>query len=50
MKEKYPELKDPCKTLIKKEICLGCNKLSDENFEKDENCQFVKEYKKERSD
>ena len=39
---KMKELKDPCKTAIEKEICLGCNKLELKNFICDKNCEIIK--------
>ena len=39
---KYKELKDPCKTLIEKELCLGCNKLELSDFQGDINCKYAK--------
>lgn len=44
---KYKELKDPCKTLIEKELCLGCNKLELPEFEADINCKYAIEIVKE---
>lgn len=34
----YKELKEPCKTLIKKGICLGCVALENPNFTGRANC------------
>ena len=39
---KYKELKDPCKTLIEKGICLGCSKLESPDFQGDINCTHAK--------
>ena len=39
---KYKELKDPCKTLIEKELCLGCNKLELPDFQGDIKCTHAK--------
>lgn len=34
------ELKEPCKSAIKEERCLGCNKLENPNFEGDKDCKY----------
>ena len=39
----YKELKEPCKSLIEKEKCLGCERLADPNFTGDKNCKYAKE-------
>lgn len=38
----YPELKEPCKTLIEIGKCLGCNKLELKYFTGDKNCKILK--------
>ena len=43
MKYNYPPLKEPCKSLIEKGLCLGCNKLEDLNFKSDNNCKYIKD-------
>lgn len=37
----YRELKEPCKSLIEKEICLGCNQLVDYKFIANPSCKYV---------
>ena len=32
---KYPKLEEPCRS------CLGCQRLEDINFIKDENCKYA---------
>ena len=44
----YKELKYPCKQLIEKGKCLGCNKLELKDFVGDKNCKFAKEILKSR--
>lgn len=39
----FKELKEPCKSLIAKNKCLGCNRLEDPNFTGDKNCKYAKE-------
>lgn len=41
------ELKEPCKTMIATERCLGCNKLELTFFEADKNCKYAKDYLQE---
>ena len=36
------ELKEPCKSAIKEERCLGCNKLEDPDFTRDKECIWLK--------
>lgn len=43
----YLPLKEPCKTLIAKGECLGCNKLEIPAFQGDPNCKYAKEKKDE---
>ena len=43
----YKELKEPCKTMITLEKCLGCNKLELPFFEADKNCKYAKDYLQE---
>lgn len=43
MKYNYPPLQNPCKELIEKGLCLGCNKLEEFNFKSDKNCEYAKE-------
>lgn len=38
---KYKELKNPCKKLIEKNLCLGCNKLEDPDFTGDKECIYA---------
>ena len=40
-KMEYRELKEPCKSLIEKEICLGCNQLADYKFIANPSCKYV---------
>ena len=41
------KLKDPCKTLLHENKCLGCNKLEIPSFEGDKECIYAKELWKE---
>lgn len=43
----YRELKEPCKSLIANEQCLGCNKLELPFFVSDVNCKQVKDIQQE---
>lgn len=39
------ELKNPCKELLEKGLCLGCNKLELDEFEGKENCIYARSIK-----
>ena len=39
------ELKEPCKTLIKTNRCLGCNRLELDYFEGDDKCVYARSIK-----
>lgn len=41
--KKYKDLQEPCKSMLSKEKCLGCNKLEDPEFTGDKNCAKEKE-------
>lgn len=41
----YKKLKNPCKEMLEKGLCLGCNKLELESFEGEENCVYVRNIK-----
>lgn len=47
---KYPALQEPCKSMIAKGYCLGCNKLELENFTHDWNCEALEMNKKKGKD
>lgn len=38
----YKELKEPCKSAIEKQRCLGCNLLELEDFESNPDCKYIK--------
>lgn len=38
----YDSLKEPCKSAIKEERCLGCNKLENPDFTGDKECEYAK--------
>lgn len=42
----YPPLKDPCKTMIETERCLGCNRLELESWDGSQ-CEWALEQIKE---
>lgn len=44
----YKELKNPCKEMLEKGLCLGCNRLENFEFEGDENCEYVRSVKNTR--
>ena len=39
---KYRELKEPCKSAIKNNKCLGCTGLAEENWREPVNCQYAR--------
>ena len=41
----YKNLKNPCKELLEKGLCLGCNRLELDWFEGDKNCRYVRDIK-----
>lgn len=46
---KFIELKEPCKSMIEKGECLGCNALEDPDFTSNPNCIHVKKIQKEKA-
>lgn len=40
MGNQYKDLGEPCKSAIRLNKCLGCNKLEDPNFTSDKNCKY----------
>ena len=38
---KYKKLKNPCKEMLEKGLCLGCNKLENFDFEGDDKCEYA---------
>lgn len=40
MNKKFKKLEEPCRTMLNKNLCLGCVKLENENFLGDYNCNF----------
>lgn len=40
--EKYKELKEPCKSAIKYEYCLGCTGLAEKDFKEPKQCSNSK--------
>lgn len=42
MQYNSPPLEEPCKSLIKKGMCTGCNKLELLDFKSDKNCKHSK--------
>lgn len=47
MAKLYKDLKEPCKTMIEKELCLGCNKLENPEFISNPDCEYIKNKPKE---
>lgn len=39
---KYPKLEEPCRTAIRKEICLGCQALESPYFRGRKDCKYAK--------
>lgn len=39
---RFKELQEPCKSAIKSNKCLGCNKLEDPDFTGDKECIYAK--------
>ena len=39
---KYPELEEPCKSAIEREICTGCNLLELPYFRSKKDCKYSK--------
>lgn len=44
---KYPELTGICKIALEKNMCLGCSKLEDINFQGQAECEIVKQRRKQ---
>nr|DAK60697.1 MAG TPA: hypothetical protein [Caudoviricetes sp.] len=40
-RRKYKELKEPCKSLIEKNICLGCTGLGEEDWKEPKKCSGI---------
>jgi hypothetical protein len=41
MKSKYRELKEPCKSSIEKNICLGCVGLGEKDWKEPTRCPYT---------
>ena len=46
MRERYRELKEPCRSAIEEGRCTGCNRLEQEWFEGNEKCERYEKKKK----
>lgn len=44
----YKKLENPCKELLEKGLCLGCNKLENLDFKGDDKCVYVRNIKDTR--
>ena len=47
--DKFEELKEPCKTLIEKGICLGCSALENPYFVGNKDCRYSKTHTAQES-